>query len=94
MFFKQLSAKESTLSYFLGCGTLGKAVAVDVVAGDEQWFIDQAAHPPLGYAIFQTRRLEAFFCQEALGFNGHHAKRPATICHHRLTFRYFIKPRF
>jgi len=43
MFFKQYSAKESTLSYFLGCGTLGKAVAVDVVAGDEQWFIEQAA---------------------------------------------------
>lgn len=43
MFFKQYAAKESTLSYFLGCGTLGKAVAVDVVAGDEQWFIDQAA---------------------------------------------------
>jgi glyoxylase-like metal-dependent hydrolase (beta-lactamase superfamily II) len=42
MFFKQYSAKESTLSYFFGCGTLGKAVAVDVVAGDEQWFIDQA----------------------------------------------------
>jgi len=43
MFLKQLSAKESTRSYFFGCGTLGKAVAVDVVAGDEQWFIDQAA---------------------------------------------------
>ena len=42
MFFNQQSAKESTLSYFLGCGTLGKAVAVDVVAGDEQWFIDRA----------------------------------------------------
>jgi len=39
MFFKQLSAKESTLTYFLGCGTLGKAVVV----GDEQRFIDQAA---------------------------------------------------
>lgn len=42
MFFKQLATKESTLSYFLGCGSRGKAVAVDVVAGDEQWFIDQA----------------------------------------------------
>lgn len=42
MFFKQLATKESTLSYFFGCGSLGKAVAVDVVAGDEQWFIDQA----------------------------------------------------
>jgi len=42
MFFKQLAAKESSLSYFFGCGTLGKAVAVDVVAGDEDWFVEQA----------------------------------------------------
>jgi len=42
MFFKQLATKESTLSYFFGCGSLGKAVAVDVVAGDEQWYVDQA----------------------------------------------------
>lgn len=42
MFFKQLATKDSTLSYFFGCGSLGKAVAVDVVAGDEQWFIDRA----------------------------------------------------
>ena len=43
MFFKQLAAKESSLSYFLGCGTLGKAIAVDVVAGDEAWFLQEAA---------------------------------------------------
>ncbi len=42
MFFKQLATKEASLSYFFGCGTLGKAIAVDVVAGDEQWFIDEA----------------------------------------------------
>ena len=42
MFFKQLATKEAALSYFFGCGTLGKAVAVDVVAGDEDWFISQA----------------------------------------------------
>jgi hypothetical protein len=42
MFFKQLAAKESSLSYFFGCGTLGKAVAFDVVAGDEDWFVEQA----------------------------------------------------
>jgi len=42
MFFKQLATRDSTLSYFFGCGGMGKAVAVDVVAGDEQWFIDQA----------------------------------------------------
>ncbi len=43
MFFKQLATKEASLSYFFGCGTLGKSIAVDVVAGDEQWFIDEAA---------------------------------------------------
>lgn len=42
MFFKQLATKESSLSYFLGCGTLGKSIAVDVVAGDEAWFVEEA----------------------------------------------------
>lgn len=42
MFFKQLPTKDSTLSYFFGCGTLAKAVAVDVVAGDEPWFIEES----------------------------------------------------
>jgi len=42
MFFKQLATKESSLSYFFGCGGMGKAVAVDVVAGDEDWFIEEA----------------------------------------------------
>jgi len=42
MFFKQLATKEASLSYFFGCATAAKAVAVDVVAGDEQWFIDEA----------------------------------------------------
>jgi len=43
MFFKQLATKEFSLSYFFGCGTLGKAVAVNVVAGDEDWFVEQAS---------------------------------------------------
>lgn len=42
MFFKQLATRESSLSYFFGCAGLGKAVAVDVVAGDEDWFMAQA----------------------------------------------------
>jgi glyoxylase-like metal-dependent hydrolase (beta-lactamase superfamily II) len=42
MFFKQLATRDSSLSYFFGCGGHGKAVAVDVVAGDEGWFIDAA----------------------------------------------------
>lgn len=42
MFFRQISAPEASLSYFFGCATVGKAVAVDVVAGDEQRFVDEA----------------------------------------------------
>ncbi len=53
MFFKQLATKESTLSYFFGCGGKGKGVAVDVVAGDEAWFIEEAkkAGVPINYVI-------------------------------------------
>jgi hydroxyacylglutathione hydrolase len=42
MFFKQLATKDSSLSYFFGCAGHGKAVAVDVVAGDEDWFVQEA----------------------------------------------------
>ncbi|QTN29395.1 MBL fold metallo-hydrolase [Rhodoferax sp. AJA081-3] len=42
MFFKQLPAHASSLSYFFGCAGHGLAVAVDVVAGDEDWFVEQA----------------------------------------------------
>ena len=39
MLFRQRAAENATLSCFFGCAGLGKAVAVDVVAGDEDWFI-------------------------------------------------------
>lgn len=42
MFFRQLAAREATLSYFLGCGGHGVAAAVDPVLGDEDWFIEEA----------------------------------------------------
>lgn len=42
MFFKQRTNDDASISYFFGCGSLGKAIAVDVVAGDEGWFIDEA----------------------------------------------------
>ncbi len=42
MFFRQRAAANATLSYFFGCAGLQKAVAVDVVAGDEDWFIQEA----------------------------------------------------
>ncbi len=42
MFFKQFATKEASLSYFFGCAGHGKAVAIDVVTGDEDWFIAEA----------------------------------------------------
>lgn len=42
MFFKQRAAANATLSYFFGCAGQGRAVAVDVVAGDEDWFVAEA----------------------------------------------------
>jgi glyoxylase-like metal-dependent hydrolase (beta-lactamase superfamily II) len=42
MFFRQRLAKEATLSYFFGCGSKGRGIAVDVVEGDEEWFLEQA----------------------------------------------------
>ena len=42
MFFKQLAARDASLSYLFGCIGHAKAIAVDVVAGDEAWFIAQA----------------------------------------------------
>ena len=53
MFFRQLATQEATLSYFFGCAGLGKAVAVDVVAGDEDWFVEEAhrAGVPITYVI-------------------------------------------
>lgn len=42
MFFKQRSNPDASISYFFGCGGQGKGIAVDVLAGDEAWYIDQA----------------------------------------------------
>ncbi|MHB1941753.1 MAG: MBL fold metallo-hydrolase [Acidiferrobacteraceae bacterium] len=42
MFFKQRSGADGSLSYFYGCGGKGLAVAVDVVAGNEEWFMEEA----------------------------------------------------
>jgi hydroxyacylglutathione hydrolase len=42
MFFKQLPARDASLSYFFGCIGHAKAIAVDVVEGDEAWFVKQA----------------------------------------------------
>jgi hydroxyacylglutathione hydrolase len=42
MFFRQHAAANATLSYFFGCAGHQRAVAVDVVAGDEDRFIAEA----------------------------------------------------
>jgi hydroxyacylglutathione hydrolase len=42
MFFRQRAAQNATLSYFFGCAGTAQAVAVDVVAGDEDWFLAEA----------------------------------------------------
>ena len=53
MFFRQRPAANATLSYFFGCTGIGKSVAVDVVAGDEGWFVAEAAKVgvPISYVI-------------------------------------------
>jgi glyoxylase-like metal-dependent hydrolase (beta-lactamase superfamily II) len=42
MFFKQHVNDDASISYFFGCGGQGKGVAVDVLAGDEAWYLEQA----------------------------------------------------
>lgn len=53
MFFRQRAAANATLSYFFGCTGIGRAVAVDVVAGDEDWFMAEAAKVgvPISFVI-------------------------------------------
>jgi len=50
MFFRQIATTEASLSYFFGCATAGKAVAVDVVAGDEERFIEEASKAKVAIA--------------------------------------------
>jgi hydroxyacylglutathione hydrolase len=42
MFFQQRTNSDASISYLFGCAGHGKAVAVDVVAGDEGWFVEAA----------------------------------------------------
>jgi glyoxylase-like metal-dependent hydrolase (beta-lactamase superfamily II) len=42
MFFKQRVNDDASISYFFGCGGQGKGIAVDVLAGDEQWYLEEA----------------------------------------------------
>ncbi len=49
MFFKQRVNDDASISYFFGCAGQGKGIAVDVLAQDEGWYIEQARR--LGVAI-------------------------------------------
>jgi len=42
LFLKQFPSKQALLSYFFGCVGQVVATAVDVVAGDTHWLIEQA----------------------------------------------------
>ena len=59
MFFRQIATTEATLSYFFGCATVGKAVAVDVVAGDEQRFVDAATEAKVKIAYVVDTHVHA-----------------------------------
>ena len=59
MFFMHIAATEASLSYFFGCATVGKAVAVDVVAGDEERFIDEAKKAKVSIAYVVDTRVHA-----------------------------------
>jgi hydroxyacylglutathione hydrolase len=43
MFFRQRANPDASLSYFFGCAGKGFAAAVDVLAGDEAWYAEEAA---------------------------------------------------
>lgn len=59
MFFRQRSSSDGTLSYFYGCGGKGRAIAVDVVAGDEQWFLDEAERASVQIAFVVDTHIHA-----------------------------------
>lgn len=42
MFFRQRTNDDASISYFFGCAGRGRSIAVDVLAGDEQWFQNEA----------------------------------------------------
>lgn len=43
MFFKQRINDDASISYFFGCGGQGKGIALDVLAGDEAWYVSATA---------------------------------------------------
>lgn len=42
MFFRQRTNSDASISYFFGCAGRARSIAIDVLAGDEQWYLDEA----------------------------------------------------
>ena len=42
MFFRQRTNSDASISYLFGCAGRAKSIAIDVLDGDEQWFLDEA----------------------------------------------------
>ena len=59
MFFRQRTAANATLSYLFGCAGHQMAIAVDVVAGDEDWFIAEAAKVKADLGFVSGEELQA-----------------------------------
>jgi glucose dehydrogenase len=81
MFFRQFPTQDASLSYLFGCAGYGKAVAVDVVAGDEQWFVDQAAQQKVKITQSSIRTYMPITCQAAGSWRG--GSRRRTACTNR-----------
>jgi glyoxylase-like metal-dependent hydrolase (beta-lactamase superfamily II) len=67
MFFRQHAGANATLSYFFGCAGHQKAVAVDVVAGDEDWFMAEADKAGVGIALVIDTHVHADHYPSAQG---------------------------
>jgi hydroxyacylglutathione hydrolase len=66
MFFKQRTADSATLSYFFGCAGRGLGIAVDVVAGDEDWFLAEAEKAGAAIAHVIDTHVHADHCSGGL----------------------------
>jgi hypothetical protein len=70
MFFRPHAAENATGSYFFGCADLAKAVALDVVTGDEDWFVNAAGKAGVRMAHFIDTHVDADQTRVALRWHG------------------------
>ena len=76
MFFKQRVNEDASISYFFGCGGHGKA-AVDVLAGDELWFLEQARQLNVSISHVIDTHIHADLGWTTLGRTGRRCLCPA-----------------